>query len=98
MSCVAARARQKSWPRGSAGALRGGGWSLAGADELFGDVGLALQPGKPQRPYIGTTRSPRPNRCRITAITSRLAATFCASAPVGRRFSPARISSSVRSG
>ena len=21
-----------------------------GADELFGDVGLALQPGKPQRP------------------------------------------------
>jgi hypothetical protein len=27
----------------------------------------------PSGPYIGTTRSPRSNRWRITAITSRLA-------------------------
>jgi hypothetical protein len=42
---------------------------LAGADELFGDFGLALQPGKPQGSYIGTTDSPRSGRPRMTAIT-----------------------------
>jgi hypothetical protein len=42
-------------------------------DELFGDLGLPLQPGKLQRPYIGTIGSPRSSRPRITAITCRLA-------------------------
>jgi len=71
---------------------------LAGADELFGDVGLALQPDKPQRPYEGTTRSPRSSRPRMVAITWRLAAAFCCGAQVGNSSRPARTSSSVRSG
>jgi hypothetical protein len=38
-------------------------------DEVFGDLDLALQPGKPSGPCIGTTGSPRSSRPRITAMT-----------------------------
>jgi hypothetical protein len=70
----------------------------AGADQLFGDAGLALQPGKTKRPIHRHHPLPRSNRARITAITWRLAATFCANAQVGIMFRPACISSSVISG
>jgi hypothetical protein len=45
-------------------------------DQLLGDLGLTLQQGEPQRPYIGATGSPRSRRPRITgdhlAVRGRL--------------------------
>jgi hypothetical protein len=53
--------------------IRREGFACARGDELLGDLGLALQPGKPSGPYIAATGSLRSSRCRIVAMTWRLA-------------------------
>jgi hypothetical protein len=74
------------------------GMVAPGTDELFGDVGLALQPGKSQRPIhrhhqLATLQPLAHGGDHLT-----IGGAFCSSAQVGIMSSPARISSSVRSG
>jgi hypothetical protein len=47
--------------------------SLPLRDQLFGDLCLSLQPGRPGSWYIRAACSPAASRSRVVAITWRLA-------------------------
>jgi hypothetical protein len=77
----------------------GYGWQLlARTDELVGDAGLALQPEQPQSNRPADRRQPTLSRPRMTTIHLPAAGRLLLQRPSRHSSSPARISSSVRSG
>jgi hypothetical protein len=67
-------------------------------DQLFGNLGLALQPDQAQRPVHRDHRLSALQPSAHHRVTCRLAAAFWCSAQVGNWACPPRSSSSVRSG